>query len=164
MQTFFSQNPNFIGYILTLFALTLSGLALYKIKNLNSLKKKFFQGSDGADLENILRVLDSNLQDLQNQQLYLEQKLLDLTEDGSYAIKKIGLVKFNPYENSGGNLSFCIALLNGKNSGLILTSMHGREHNRIYTKKIIGGKSEITLTEEEIKAVNLAQGQKDFNP
>jgi hypothetical protein len=68
-------------------------------------------------------------------------------------------VRFNPFNDGGGNFSFSLALLDSHNTGIIITSMYGREQNRIYTKKIEDGKSDSPLNEEEKQAVEKANSK-----
>ncbi len=72
------------------------------------------------------------------------------------AIKKVGVVRFNPFIKMGGDQSFVIALLDGKNDGFVISSLFIKEGNRVYTKAIKKGKSEHTLSKEEIEAVEKA--------
>jgi hypothetical protein len=89
----------------------------------------------------------------QKRQDYLETALANLTDKTSYGVQKVGLVRFNPFEDGGGNFSFTLALLDEHNCGVVLTSIHGRQQNRIYTKKITDGKADAQLTEEEEQAI-----------
>ena len=60
----------------------------------------------------------------------------------------------------GGDHSFSVALLNGKGTGIIITGLHTRERTRVYVKDIKQGKSEVELSQEEKKALRLAQKEK----
>jgi len=75
-----------------------------------------------------------------------------------HAITKIGIVRFNPFKEIGGDQSFSIALLDEQRNGVLITSYYGRELNRIYAKPIRGGVSEHELSAEEKEAVNQAMG------
>lgn len=132
------------------------GYCLWQITSLNRLRKSFFKSSDGLDLEQVIYSLSSSLQDGQRQQQALENALIELREKTSFAVQKVGLVRFNPFDDGGGNFSFCLALLDEHNSGVVITSMHGRQQNRIYTKKIDDGKSDSQLNDEELQAVKNA--------
>jgi hypothetical protein len=90
---------------------------------------------------------------LRQEHIVLEQALSLLQEHFGFALQKIGIVRFNPFGDDGGNFSFSVALLDGHNTGVVLTSMHGRQQNRIYSKRILNGVSEVVLTEEEKQAV-----------
>jgi hypothetical protein len=67
------------------------------------------------------------------------------------------VVRFNPFKDIGGDQSFALALLDGKNSGLVVSSLHTREGTRIYSKPVIKGESEkYPLTDEEKSAIKAA--------
>jgi len=79
-----------------------------------------------------------------------------LYQIGERSIQKIGFIRFNPFDDVGGDQSFSIALLDLKNSGILITSLFGREGTRIYSKLVQNGKSESFLSEEEKKALDKA--------
>jgi hypothetical protein len=136
--------------------------AWWNLRSLNQLRGTFFGGNSGSgNLEQVINSLVKSYHDLERRQTVLEQNLLQLKTNSNLAVQKVGVVRFNPFAGSGGNFSFSIALLDGHNTGVAITSMHGREQNRIYTKKIQEGKSETALTEEEQQAVNRAVEQYD---
>jgi len=151
-----TQKLALLALILSLFSLIGLGFSLWWLKSLNRLRQSFFAGQTGVDLETVIQALKNDLGDLRNKHINLEQTLKQLQTDFGFAIQKVGVVRFNPFADAGGNFSFCIALLNAKNSGIVITSMHGREQNRTYAKKILEGKSETRLTEEEQRAIQMA--------
>lgn len=72
----------------------------------------------------------------------------------SGAIEKIKLIRFNPFDDIGGDQSFILVLLNKENSGILLTSLHHRSFTRIYAKTIKNGQGDnITLSKEEKSAI-----------
>lgn len=142
--------------ILGLFA---SGFALWQLRELNTLRHNFFSGAKGKDLEEVINQLSEGLHTLQENQVILENRIKNLRSDFGLAVQKVGLVRFNPFSDGGGNLSFCIAFLDGHNSGMVITSMHGREQNRVYSKQIFLGKCDIQLTEEELLAIEQANNE-----
>jgi uncharacterized iron-regulated membrane protein len=133
--------------------------ALWNLRKLNILRKNFFSGQNARDLESVINELAEGLHTLQKNQVILESYIKNLRSDYGLAIQKVSMVKFNPFSDGGGNLSFVIAMLDGRNTGMVITSMHGREQNRIYTKQIFEGKCEIQLTDEELKAIEIANNQ-----
>ncbi len=149
-------NLTAIAGILGGLALALAVIALWQIRSLNTLRKNFFAGKKGANLEHIIEGLKAELKNLYDEQAALGLALNRLKEAQGYSIQKIGVVRFNPFEDLGGNFSFCIALLDVHGNGVVITSMHGRQQNRVYTKKITSGQSEMQLTEEEQKAIEQA--------
>jgi len=83
-----------------------------------------------------------------------------IEKDGLSHIQKIGLVRFNPFAETGGNQSFVLAVLDGQDSGLIISSLHSRESTRIYAKPIKKGKTqEHQLSKEEAEAIKQARKQ-----
>ena len=74
--------------------------------------------------------------------------------------QKIGLVKYDAFNEMGGKLSFSLALLNEKDDGFIINAMHSREGCYTYIKEIIAGKSIIVLASEEKEALDMALNYK----
>lgn len=154
-----AQNLTVLSLILSLISLFLIGFLFWKIQGLNRLKKTFFKGPNGQDLESALMDLVQKLHLLEDEKAVLEQHLSALETSSKFAIQRIGTHRFNPFADGGGNFSFTLALLDGHNTGVVITSMHGREQNRIYAKQIVKGKAEIQLTEEEEQAITSANSQ-----
>jgi len=71
-------------------------------------------------------------------------------------IRKTSVVRFNPFNDMGGNQSFCIAMLDDKNNGFLISSLFVKDGNRVYTKTIKQGKPDYTLSNEELEALNKA--------
>jgi len=71
-------------------------------------------------------------------------------------IQKTGVVRFNPFNDVGGNQSFAIALLDEKNNGFVISSLFAKESNRVYAKAVREGKSDHQLSNEEIEAIKIA--------
>ena len=143
--------------VITLFigalGLVLAGFSLWQIRSLNRLRQTFFAGTKALDLESVIQGLKQELKDSQQHQRILEQALTELKKNLTFSVQKVGLVRFNPFKDGGANFSFALALLDWHNTGVVITSMYGREQNRIYTKKIDQGKSEGQLTAEEQEAM-----------
>ena len=72
------------------------------------------------------------------------------------AIQKTGVVRFNPFNEMGGNQSFVIALLDDRNNGFVISSLFIKEGNRVYAKAIKNGKSTHVLSNEEKEAIQKA--------
>jgi hypothetical protein len=69
---------------------------------------------------------------------------------------RMGLVKFSPFEDTGGDQSFVISLLDGGGSGILVTSLHARGVTRLYAKKVTIGKNDASLSLEEKEALRKA--------
>lgn len=72
-------------------------------------------------------------------------------------VQRVGLIRFNPFNEIGGDHSFSLAVLDGDNNGIIITGLHTRDRTRIYVKEITKGKSDLELSTEEHKALLKAQ-------
>lgn len=70
--------------------------------------------------------------------------------------QKIALVRYNPFNQTGGNQSFSLALLDEENSGIVISSFHSREGTRLYAKVIEAGKTDNSFSKEEKTAVKEA--------
>jgi len=87
----------------------------------------------------------------------LSKEVKTLRKEGDLSIKRVGVVRFNPFKEIGGNQSFSIAFLDAHNDGLVITSFYGRETNRVYAKPVKKGRSKYLLSKEEKKAIEKAQ-------
>jgi len=148
-----TSNLPTIALILAGLALILAGYCAWQVISINKLKKAFFAGGKALSLESVIYSLKTELEDSRRQEDALQKSLTQLKQDFRFAVQKVGLVRFNPFGDGGGNFSFCLALLDQNDSGVVITSMYGREQNRIYTKKVDQGKSDTKLTEEEEQAI-----------
>lgn len=118
----------------------------------------FLRGKDAKNLEESINKLiaDTDVSRLNFEKIFQEQK--EQRKMLSSAVKKIGIVRFNPFNNTGGDQSFAIALLNSKNSGIVISSLYLREGTRVYAKPIDSLKSTYPLSKEEEEAIKKALG------
>jgi hypothetical protein len=72
------------------------------------------------------------------------------------AFQRVGLVRYNPFEETGGNQSFALALLDAAGNGWVLSSLHARSGTRVYAKGITAGRGDAALSEEETAAIRQA--------
>jgi hypothetical protein len=72
------------------------------------------------------------------------------------AVQRVGIVRFNPFEDTGGQQSFALALLDSRGSGFVVSSLHSRQATRVYLKQLAGGKSDLELSGEESEAIRRA--------
>jgi len=86
-----------------------------------------------------------------------KKRLDQLEAEGKNHVQKVALIRFNPFRELGGDHSFSLAILDGKDSGVVITSLHTRDRTRIYMKSVVRGKSESDLSSEERKALISAQ-------
>ncbi len=112
-------------------------------------------GDQGLDelLDGILKRLartDERLDALNK----LHQDLDELLRHGT--LRKVGVVRFNPFPDAGGDQSFAIALLDAEGTGLVISSLHARTDTRIFAKPVQGGRSRYPLSDEEQDAIRRA--------
>ena len=74
------------------------------------------------------------------------------------SLQRVGIVRFNPFEDTGGQQSFAVALLDARGDGFVISSLHSRQATRLYMKQITDGKSDTTLGDEEAEAIRQALG------
>ncbi len=87
----------------------------------------------------------------------MEKKVLELERKGLSHFQKVELMRFNPYQDTGGDQSFVLVLLDDKGSGVVITSLHARSGTRIFAKEVILGKAgNHKFSDEEEKAIKKA--------
>jgi len=115
-----------------------------------------FSKKPAEEPQNIDEILEQ-FKELKNQHKALSEEMKTLRAESIRNISKVGVVRFNPFEGFGGNQSFSIAILDGENNGAIITSLFSRDGNRVYGKPVKNGTSSYPLSEEESKAIEVAQ-------
>ena len=138
---------------------TLIVLVLYLFFELFRLKKRFNLFFQKGKVKNLEEVLTELIKKINNQQMDLEEikkEILNLNKYSRKSFQKIGLVRFNPFREVGGDQSFSIAILDFNNNGVVMTSHYGQNTNRVYSKLITRGKSQYSLSEEEKRAIEQA--------
>ncbi len=115
----------------------------------------FFKKRKDQTPENLRDVVRS-YQGLKEDFEKLAKELTDFKKQSNFFVQKVGIVRFNPFREIGGDQSFSIALLDGKDSGIVLTSLYSREGSRVYAKPVQEGVSKYQLSEEEKEAIEKA--------
>lgn len=123
----------------------LLGLTILILRE-RSLHKAFFPRSGERDIRKKFEEI-----------LGLEEKLDRLDRKSLENIQKVALLRYNPYQDTGGNISFSLALLNAQGSGFVITSLHSRSGTRVFAKPVITGKAEnYKFSDEEDEVVKRA--------
>jgi len=116
------------------------------------------KGMTRRDLSSALKKLLKDFDEHESKIKALVKEAGDLKKDNLYNIQKMGLVRYNPFAETGGDQSFCLSLLDGNNNGLVISSLHSRENTRIYAKPVKKGKpAGYDLSVEEKEAVKKAK-------
>lgn len=154
-----------IGYILlgmTVFIIALLILLIVQIKQIGKLKKrldKFTLGKNGKSLEKDIAGLYEDNKFLRSSVDANKKDIRLLTKTMENTFQKMGIVKYDAFRQMGGQLSFSLALLNEKNDGFVINSVHSTEGCYSYTKEIRNGECNIALGVEEQKALDMAMGE-----
>ncbi|WP_418754166.1 DUF4446 family protein [Eshraghiella crossota] len=127
-----------------------------KIKKMKLTYTSFMSGKDGKSLEEVILKRFKEVDELKKEDEAKKVQLDDINESLRYAFSKMGMVKYDAFNEMGGKLSFALALLDNRNNGFLINAMHSREGCYTYVKEIINGESYINLGEEEKKALNKA--------
>ena len=86
----------------------------------------------------------------------LERVYQQLESRSRSSLQHVGVVRFNPFEDTGSDQSFAIALLDERRDGIVLSSLHGRGQTRVFAKPVEGGESTHQLSDEEAQAIRIA--------
>ena len=164
MLSYFGElSPAFLqGIILSLligevFLLGLVAFLLVQNHRLSTKLKIFFAGKDGKDLEAVLTEQLSEVRELDQEIQELFEISNRLRELCLKSLHKVNIIRFNPFKEVGGNQSFSVVLLDGKNSGVVVSSLHTREGTRVYAKPVLLGDADgFPFTEEEKKVITQA--------
>lgn len=138
--------------VICLWLVGLSAVLIWLIFRLRSLFKKESNSDFLKAFKKIQSIQQGNSDDI----TLINKKISGLEADGLKHIQNVGLVKFNPYGETGGDHSFSLTLLNGEKDGIIITSLHSRQATRVYVKGVAKGKSSIELSKEEEKSLKEA--------
>lgn len=148
--------------VLAVLLLAFMILSIVQICKVSKLKKRldaFLSGQDGASLEqDIVQLFEDNqyLKDIAEKN---KKDIRTLYKKAEGSFQKMGLIKYDAFHQMGGQLSFCLALLNEKNDGFIINSVHSTEGCYSYTKEIRNGQCSLALGKEETEALAIAMGQ-----
>jgi uncharacterized protein YlxW (UPF0749 family) len=148
-----SLSPELVT-ILALIAIALSGFTLYVV--VNSVPKGNRKLSDDRQAVVLLTKHDQDLSQLKAVVRQLADGQRRQGEAMLRTIQRIGLVRYDAFDDMGGHLSFSAALLDGQGNGLVVTSINGRQDTRCYAKPVEGWTSTHNLSEEEELAIQRA--------
>lgn len=152
----------YLFLILLIFIVVLFIIIILQMKKLNRLQKrisKFMTGKDAKSLEKDIVGLYEDNKFLKINVDKNKKDIRTLYKNMEHAFQKIGLIKYDAFQQMGGKLSFSLALLDDNNNGFILNSVHSTEGCYTYTKEIKNGECAISLGEEEQQALDMAIGE-----
>lgn len=143
------------GVVIILLILIITNMV--QIGKLKKRYKVFMSGKTAKSLEDtIIKRLDE-VDELVAANSSIKKNIEELFANMKCSYQKVGLVKYDAFNEMGGKLSFSLAMLNGKDDGFVLNAVHSREGCYTYIKEIVGGNSIIVLADEEQEALNMAK-------
>jgi uncharacterized protein DUF4446 len=143
-----------VGLVAVAIALAAASVILARrTRQLDARLKGITRGSDGRSLEAILDAHLEKVFETSRELTDVAARTAVLEVAQRKAFQRVGLVRYNPFEETGGNQSFALALLDAAGDGWVLSSLHARDSTRVYAKAISGGRSEAGLSAEETAAI-----------
>lgn len=145
--------------ILSILLLVAIILLIVQISKTSKLKKRidqFVTGKDGMSLEGEIAQLVQVNKELIEEVGKNKKNIKKLFRTMEGTFQKVGLVKYDAFQQMGGQLSFSIALLDQRNNGFILNSVHSTDGCYSYTKEIKNGECALSLGKEEEEALQMA--------
>lgn len=155
----FIKTETFLLILVSIMALLLIGFVVMvtRFSKLNKKYKNFMQKlGNGKNLEEDLETYMYKVNKVEQQNAQIENKIKNMDKNITKCIQKVGIVRYNAFENTGSNLSFALALLDKNNSGIVLNGIFSREMSNIYAKPVENGKSTYIFSEEETQALQKA--------
>ena len=141
-----------VGTILLLIVVL---ILVRRVRSMEARLRGLTRGDDG-DLEDVLGAHLDRVHTLGREVERLVARTARLESAAPRAFQRVGLVRFNPFEDTGGNQSFALALLDAAGNGWVLSSLHARSGTRVYAKAIHEGRGDGALSEEETAAIKQA--------
>jgi len=147
-------------YILIAFTIIIFILIIVQIRTASKLKilsnkyKKLLNGTNNKSLEQLIFDTLSLSNDIALENKEISKKIKNIQRDMQSCIQKVGVIRYNAFENVGSDLSFSIALLDNNDNGVVISGIYSRESSTTYAKKIVNGQSKHALSAEELQAIS----------
>lgn len=148
------------GVLVGIFFIWAGGLS-FLIWQQNKFLKSIFPKNGERDIRKKFEEVLASIKSFDERLNSLEGKVNRIGSDGLKHIQRVELMRFNPYDDTGGDQSVTVALLDNKGTGIVITSLHARSGTRIFAKGVIEGRSDKhQFSDEEEKIIKKAMGQK----
>lgn len=136
-------------------------LFIFRIKNLEDKYYSFIAKFDGnRSIEDVMNSYMKMVKNVNEDNKIIKANILNVERQLNMCVQNIGMVRYNAFDDVGSELSFAIAMLDNEDNGFVINSIYGRTSSNVYAKTIENGTSKVTLSDEEIKAVNKAKEHK----
>lgn len=128
-----------------------------RYKRLKIKYSKFMSGLSDRNLEEVIEQYMDKVNEISEKNKELEKHINYVERNILQCIQKIGVVRFNAFDDVGCELSFAISLLDSNDNGVVLNGIYSRDSSAVYTKPIVKGNSKYTLSAEEVQAIDIAK-------
>jgi len=125
----------------------------YRYQKLANSFRMLMTGRGGADLEATFLDFVARMDRVEQLTHAMNDRVNGVEVKLPYLVQHVGVVRFNPFADKGGDQSFAMAILDDHADGAVISALHSRVDVRIYAKPIVGGQSTYTLTAEEKDAI-----------
>lgn len=150
----------FVLFLLFLISAVLASYTFWQQFQLKNKYGQFLKGANAKQIEDALKKYSKDVDRSLSQIDELAEFVARLHKTQKFALSKVSLIRFNPFGDTGGDQSFCLAILDHNNSGYIISAVHARSGTRVYAKDIYNGESKHHVSKEETKALKEAMEQK----
>jgi hypothetical protein len=127
-----------------------------RVQRIDRVRKQFLVDDENKNIDDVIVRHNEEIKRTGSRLEEVAQQVVGLQNANRKNFQKIGFVRFNPFGDAGGSISFVLALLDADDNGFVISSLHGREGNRTYAKEVKKGISKSQLTEEETRAIKEA--------
>lgn len=145
----------------SILSLAIAAYSYWQVKIVKAAYGVFFDRQDPKSIEQLLKQYDLEVKDNARKLDELATFSANLHKLSSKGLTRVGLVRFNPFNDKGGDQSFCLAALNRHLDGFVMSAIHSRTGARLYAKEIEQGKSKHHLSDEEMRALQKAMTNRD---
>lgn len=136
------------------------GVLSFLIWQQNKFLQSLFPKSGERDIRKKFTEVIRIVEEFRGELSGLENKVKIIKDRGLEHIQRVELLRFNPYDDTGGNISFTVCFLDNKGSGIVMTSLHARSGTRVFGKEVILGKSKkFELSKEEEAVIKKAMAK-----
>ena len=133
-----------------------------RLRRISGQYARLVRGVDGKNLEEVLYQQVDEVHEALTTVHALESEGRRMRRTLEHTFQWMGMVRYNPFRNTGGDQSFVWAIVDGQGNGVVLSSMHSRESTRLYAKPLREWTSTYALTDEEREAIDRAAQQRDI--
>jgi hypothetical protein len=155
-------DPATLSFAVIVLVLAILGMAAWLLvlqrseSRLRSRLRRILSDNGSTGLDEVLAGQTTRIEQLATRVDALTALQRELETSTGRSLQKVGVVRFNPFQDSGGDQSFAIALLDQRGSGVVVSSLHGRAETRIFAKQVTNGRSTHSLSDEEQQAIREA--------